>query len=131
MLFTSVVKIQFSSCFRQASSTSRGVIPSPPGIAWPGCLSVPRSRRVTLVSWSVIQFDILYEPNLYTKGFQVFCFLVSDEDLLTTVPVSTQLSFPKAHFFWPHCYDYADPGKMQMPCKRPWWETRDLPWRSF
>jgi len=52
------VKCEFYACFGIALYTSRGIIPSPPGIAWPGCLSdLPPSEKSTLIAWSVIQFD--------------------------------------------------------------------------
>ena len=58
LVFTYGVKCEFYACFVSATLTSRGVIPSPPGIAWPGCLTTPHSERSTLIAWSVIQFDI-------------------------------------------------------------------------
>ena len=61
LVFTYGVKSAFYACFNMAGYTSRGVIHSPPGIAWPGCLTAspsPRSQKSTLISWSVIQFDI-------------------------------------------------------------------------
>lgn len=39
------------ACFSIAILTSRGTIPSPPGIAWPGCLTVPQPQRLTLIAW--------------------------------------------------------------------------------
>ena len=58
LVFTYGVKCEFYTCFINTSLTSRGDIPPPPGIAWPGCLSVPPPERSTLIDWSVIQFDI-------------------------------------------------------------------------
>ena len=127
LVFTYGVKCEFYACFVSATLTSRGVIPSPPGIAWPGCLTTPHSERSTLIAWSVS--PVWYTNQTYIpKGSGHFgSMYVTNNSLL----VLTDLAYSKGHFFSPHCYGYADPCEMQLPCSRPRWKTHDLPWWSF
>jgi len=39
------------ACFGMATLTARAVIPSPPGVAWPGCLTIPPPEGSTLIAW--------------------------------------------------------------------------------